>query len=212
MLGIRFAFKQGLSWQELVEASKDRRVDMFSSLAVTPERSEHLVFTEPYLALPVAIFARGDVSYIGGLDELHGEKVAVNAGYAVEEWLVRDYPEINLVRVATTREALEELPQGEVFAFVGNLAATGYYLDRMAGADIKVVGSTSYEYQQTMAVRDDWPLLQSTLQKALDAMPATRHNEIQRSWLALRYEPSFDYTLFWEVLAMAAIVLSAFLY
>ena len=64
------------------------------------------LFTEPYLSMPVNIFARNDVSYIGKLENLANKRVAVVEGYAVTEWLSRDHPEIQQVAVKSAVDAL----------------------------------------------------------------------------------------------------------
>ncbi|MBE0635825.1 transporter substrate-binding domain-containing protein, partial [Candidatus Bipolaricaulota bacterium] len=216
LLGIYFEIVSGLAKPDLIHQAQTREIDMLASLAATDERSQYLTFTRPYISLPVNIFTRDDVAYIASPGDLVGKRVAVVSGYAVEQWLAHDYPGIELVQTATTIEALERLQQQDVFAFVGNLVTTGYYLGLTKAVDIKVVGDTEYDYQQAMGVRSDWPLLASILQKALDAIPTSQQNEIQRSWLSVSYEYGFDYRRLWQVLIAAMIVVGviagAFLY
>ncbi|MBU1195714.1 MAG: transporter substrate-binding domain-containing protein [Proteobacteria bacterium] len=214
MLSIRFEVVTDLDWKNLVAGVKKGDIDMFSCLARTPERDAYLSFTQPYIKFPVAIFARDEVPYISDLKKLAGRKVAVVEGYAVHEWMARDHQEIELIPVKTTRMGLEKLQRGEVLAFVENLVTTGYYIGQMNMQGIKVVGNTPYEYSQAMAVRNDNPILRDILQKALDAIPKARENEIYQSWLAVnvRYEHGFDYTLLWQVLAASSILIFAFFY
>ncbi len=211
-LGVRFEFSPEPSWSVLVKQVKERKIDMFSCIAVTPERSEYLKFTQPYLKIPAKIFTSQQVSYIEDLSALEGKKVAVVAGYATQDWVSRDYPNVELILAQSTIEALEMLQRGEVFAFVGNQVTTGYYMGQAKVTNIKIAGDTPYEYAQTFGVRSDWPILESILQKALNATPADQHKKIQNSWLTVKYEHGFDYTLLWKILAVAALVFAFFLY
>lgn len=212
MLGIRFESVPDANWEQLTESDPKRQIDMVSCITETTERKEHLSFTQPFITFPAAIFAREDVPYVRGPGGLKGKRVAVVSGHAVEEWLARDYPEIHVKPVKTTGVALEKLLHCEVYAFVGNLATTGYTLSQMKLTGIKVAGNTPYECQQSMAVRNDWPVLKGILQKGLDAIPPARHDEINSKWFAVKYEYGFDYALLWRVLAGAAVVLGVVLY
>ncbi|MDM8535995.1 transporter substrate-binding domain-containing protein [Desulfobacterales bacterium HSG17] len=171
LLNIRFDIVPELSWTQLVAKVKNREVDMFSCLARTSERSNYLNFTRPYLSIPVVIFTKSNVTYINDLMELNGKKIAVVEGYAVQEWLSRDYPDIRLITTGTICESLERLVRGEVFAYVGNILTTSYYIRETGKFSIKVAGETPYSYDQTMAVRKDWPELVNILQKALNNSP-----------------------------------------
>ena len=209
MLGVRFESVPDLSWGELTEGVKKRDIDMFSCVAPTPSRREYVNFTEPYLTIPVAIFAGSDVGYIRDLGELKGRKVAVVAEYAIEEWVSLDHPDMELITFETAPEALEALREGDVYAFVGDIATTAYYIGRQKMVDVKVAGDTSYEYVLSMATRNDWPMLQGILQKALDVIPVERHNAINRKWQTVEYEHRFDYMRLWRVLAVVAAVIVA---
>lgn len=212
MLGVRFEISQDLSWSELVKHVKERKIDMFSSVAITPERSEYLKFTQPYIKIPAKVFTRQQVNYIKDLSVLEGKKVAIVAGYATQDWLTHDYPNIELILAQSIVDALEMLQRGEVFAFVGNQVTTGYYMGQAKITGIKIAGDTPYEFAQTFGVRSDWPILQSILQKALDATPSDQHNKIQNSWLTVKYELGFDYTLIWKILAIGTLIFAIFLY
>lgn len=128
MLKIRFEFAPEASWTQLVDRVKQRELDMFACISMTPEHSEYLTPTEPYLTIPIVVFTRDEVTYVGSLNELKGRKVAVVEGYSTHEFLVRDYPDMDIVPLSTTREALEKLEKNEVFAFVGNILAGSYYM------------------------------------------------------------------------------------
>jgi signal transduction histidine kinase len=64
----------------------------------------------------------------------------------------------------------------------------------------------------SMGIRSDWPLFVGILQKALDAIPETRKNEIYKKWISVKYEHGFDYSLLWKILIPSLIVLSLVIY
>ncbi len=212
MLGIRFEPARDLNWQEIMNRARKKEIDLVTSVVKTPQRSDSLRFTQPYISMPVVIFTRNDINYIGSMNELEGRKVAVVKKYAVEEWITDDFPKIKLVLTGTIEEAFEKLEKGEVHACIGSILVGSYYLGKLQFGTIKVSGETPYTYKLSMGVRSDWPLFAGILQKALDAIPETRQNEIYKKWISVKYEHGFDYSLFWKILIPSIIVLSLVIY
>jgi len=206
-LGVKFERVRNLTWQEAYVRLKRWEIDMTTSVAVTPQRAEFWVFTQPYMRIPIVIIAQSTVTYIADMQELAGKKVAVVEDYAVSEWIPRDFPDIQLVRVKTAQEGLERLKRGEVFAYIDNMLVVGYYMAKLKMATLKIAGETPYVNAQCMAVRKDWPLLAVMLDKALGSISQTERNEIYRKWVPLRYEHGFDYTLFRQALTIFTMIL-----
>jgi len=199
LLGLKFDVATGLTWQESLAAVEHGELDLFSSMARTPDREIKFHFTEPYLTMPVNIFAHSDVAYIGNLKGLTGKRVAVVEGFAIHEWLSDNHPDIILEPVPSLPKALEMLASGQVHAFVGNVMTTSYYINKLKLKQIRVAGETPYANKQAMAVRQDWPILSGILQKALDAIPPNERDMIFNSWVSIKYEHGFDYSLLWKI-------------
>ncbi len=207
-LGIRFLWVHGLNWQEAYDRLKRREIDMTTSVAVTPERNQFWSFTKPYMKIPIVIVAGTNVTYISDMRELDGKKVAIVDGYAVSDWIPRDFPEIHLVRLPSALECLKALQRGDVFAYVDNMLVVGYYMAQLKMTTLKIAGETPYVNAQCMAVRKDWAPLAGILQKALASISETERSEIYRKWLPIRYEHGFDYTMLWYALAVFALMLA----
>ncbi len=206
-LGVKFEWVRNLSWQEAYARLKRGEIDMTTSVAATPERKEFWAFTKPYMRMPIVIATHPDVTFIAHMRELAGKNVAVVEGYAVTDWIPRDFPEIRLVRVQTAQEGLEALQRGQVFACVDNLLVIGYVQAKLKTTNIKIAGETPYVNAQSMAVRKDWAILAEMLDKALDSVSEAERNDIYRKWLPIRYEHGFNYTLLWQALALFGVVL-----
>ena len=208
-LGVKFVRVGHLSWQEAYSRLKRWKIDMTTSVAATPERTRFWAFTKPYMRIPIVIATLPDIPYIADMRELAGKQVAVVEGYAAGDWIPRDFPQIRLVRVKTAQEGLEALQRGGVSAYVDSLLSIGYYQTKMKVTNIKIAGETPYVNAQCMAVRKDWAILAGILDKALDSIPETERNDIYRKWVPIRYEHGFRYTLFWQTLAVFAVILLA---
>lgn len=210
-LGVTFELVNNISWQESYNLLKTWDIDMTTSVALTEEREKFWVFTKPYMTVPIVILTRSDVTYISSVSELKGHRVAVEKGHVAEEWINRDHPEIELIRVENVKEGIDLLRNGDVFAFIDNMLVIGYYLAKLKSVDLKIAGWTPYVNAQAMAVRKDWPVLASILQKALDSIPESQVNGIYKKWVPLRYEHGFDYGLAWKGLVLAFLIISGLL-
>lgn len=210
MLGIQFELVSGYNWSELLIEGQRGEVDLFSCLTSTVERRKYLNFTDPYLTLPIFLFARESTKYISDLSELRGKKVSVVEGYAVQEYLERDYPEMDLVLAENIDECIAKLHKREADAVVCSLFAGSQSVSRTGIYDVKVVGDTPYKYRLSMGVRKDWDVFVAILNNALKAISESERAKIFDKWVSVEYERELDYSLLWKSL-MGVMVVVAFL-
>ena len=211
-LGIRFDVEKEMPWSEVVDAVKNRELDMFSCVVATTQRREYADFTRPYLSFPMVIVTSDQVAYVNGIRDLKSETVAVVRGYATQDLLEKDHPELDLYLADNVADALEKLSHGKVYAYIGNIATVSDVIRREGLTNIKISGETPYSYELSMAVRNDWPEFTPILQKALDSITEQERDQIYRKWIKLRYEHGFDYQLLWEILALVSLVIAVILF
>ncbi len=211
LLGVRFEVTTDLSWTEVMRKIKARELDMLAMAAQTPERSQYLNFTRPYIRSPMVIVTRLDVDYLPDPSWLRGQTVAVVGGYASYEWLRHSYPELDVQVVDTTSEGLEQVATGHSFALVDNLASVSFLIRERGLSNLKVSGQLPMAFDLALASRNDWPLLQGILEKALDAIPQAEKDTIYHRWIHLRYDIQIDYQWLWKVLVGAGLLLFAIL-
>ncbi len=207
-LRLRLEFVEAPSWAAAFAQFDRRQLDLLPAVAATPSRRQRFDLTEPYVSFPAAIFAAADVAYLGGIEALQGKVVAVIESEAAHDWLREQEPDIPLLPVADTTAALRAVARGEAFAFVGNLAATSYYIGASGLTEIKVLGETPFVYRLGMAVHRDEPLLAAILQKGLDAIPRHERDAIYHDWISIRYQVEAGWGLLSGVVAGAALLLA----
>jgi len=206
-LGIEFDVEKEKPWSEVVESVKSGELDMYSCVVSTLQRREYANFTEPYLSFPMVIVTSDQVAYVNGIKDLKNETVAVVRGYATQDLLEKDHPELELYLADNVADALEKLSVGKVYAYIGNIATVSHVIKRDGITNIKISGDTPYNYELSMGVRKNWPELIPILQKALDSITEQEHDQIYRNWIKLRYEHGFDYDLLWKILAGVFLVI-----
>jgi len=200
------------SWQDVINMAHKGTADLFPAMSRTVERDQQFEFTRPYISFPIVIFAKDKMHYIGDLKELHKKKVAVIKGHAVDEWLTRDHPEIDIIRKRNVHEVIEKLQSGVVDAVVGNILTISNCISKHGYSNLRVVGETPYSYDLCFAVRREMASLIPILQKGLDTITESEGNQILRRWISIKYEHGFDYALIWKGVIAAAIIILLILF
>jgi polar amino acid transport system substrate-binding protein len=207
MLDIELTYATSLSWSQVIQGAKAGDIDLLPALNPSPERSKYLNFSQPYLHFPFMVFTRRDAPLITGINDLGDSNIAVERGYITVEYLNNDHPELNLKEMETTTDALRALASGEVDAYIGNLTIGSHLIDKLGLGNLKVAAPTPYAHNLAIGVRKDWPELQSIVDKALTAIDENERRAIRQGSLAIRYDVEVDYTLLWQVLAIAGTLL-----
>lgn len=208
-LGCKFKLVPYATWDEILQAAKDRRIDMIFAAQQTPERSNYLLFSQPYIELANMILVRQDRRGGSNLKELKGWKVAVSRGSAVHESLRHNHPQMDLHPVPDEVTGLAKVSMGEVDAMVLEVSRASYYIEKMGILNLRVSGQADIPYQLRFAVRSDWPTLQVVLDKGLSMITAEVRRSIHRKWVFVSDRSLFDSQVFWisSIGALVAIVL-----
>ncbi len=194
------------SWEDVMEKVKTRDIDLLPALVKTESREKHLNFTDPYLNFPLVIFTRENTTHVNNIMDLKQKRIIVESSYITHELLLSNHPDIKLITVASTGEALRRLAEGEGDAYMGNLVVASYLIGQHGYTNLKVAAPTDYAYDLRIGVRKDWPELIPILQRALDNISTEQKTAILQKWLTVNYHLKSDYRLVWQV-AIAAIIL-----
>lgn len=188
-LGIRIDVVPQENWSQALQSVRERKTAILAAAASTPDRSQYMNFTQPYLELPAAIIVNNNTHDISAMEDLEGRKVAVVKDYGTHDYLERYHSKVDLLPVADISSGLYSLFFGEVDAFIVNVASASYYIEKLAIQNLRVVGESGYVYKLTMASRSDWPILNGLLQKSIDSISNEERQSIYRKWVALKAEP-----------------------
>ncbi|MCG8080344.1 MAG: transporter substrate-binding domain-containing protein [Candidatus Thiodiazotropha taylori] len=210
VLHLSIDVKKDLTWQEVLDAARNRQLDLLPALVDTPERREFLDFTQPYLDFPFVIFVGDKYPFVNGLEDFVGRKIGVVKGYVAEEFLKQDYPGIELILVPNALNGLQRLALNEIDGYVGNLTVGSHLIRKNGLTNIKVGAPTPYQYQLSVGVRKDWPILVEVLDEAIRSMTEEQKNEIKQRWMSIRYDVAVDYTTVWRVIGAALSVVLVF--
>ncbi len=211
-LGIRFEVSPRRAWQEITDMVANKELDILSCAMETEQRQKYAIFTQPYISHPMIIVTRDNIDFVEGIDGLAGKKVSIEKGYGSYDLMLDRHPEVNIIPYTDSLSAMMAVSNGEVFAYIGNIATMSYVARQNGITNIKISGQVPYRFDLSIGVRDDWPEFIPILQKALNSITREEHNQIRNKWIAIDVEKPFNYTIIWQVGSLVIIILVSFLF
>lgn len=193
-LGVEFEIITDKPWHEIMAMAQRGELDMLSCLNMSPERSEYLLFSQPYITNPVVIVNANRYGYIGSLDKLKGKTVAVEKNYHIQESLTQNYPEITLLLTDTTTEALKKVATDEADAYIGDVAYTNYAIKQANLINLQFSGQTQQYNAYRMGINPVHPQLQSIINKVLNTVSVEEQRRIEQTWMGLSIEKGISTT------------------
>lgn len=172
-------------WAAHMEKLKTGSLDVAPGLNKTTKRLKDFTFTKPYIEYYSAIFTKSDREDINTPADLKGKTVALEKGYAIAKNLPTDRPDINIILVNSTQEALEAVSTGKVDAYIGNQVVASYLIKKFTLPNLKLTSlwRTDLPGQLRFAVDKNNPILRDILQKGLDAITKKEREAILSTYL-----------------------------
>jgi len=202
-IGIKFEWVGNKNWQEAFAALDSGQAYVVSGSVYTSERAKVYHFTDPYMHSTSAIFTRKDFGFIGNMENLKGRKIAQEKGFATTEKIRRDFPNIEIIDVNSSVEALKLVSSGVADAYVGDIPTTAYHIATGNMPQIIVAGETPYVSDTGMAISLDQPILASVMRKAMSSISEVERNAIASRWLALKIDEQVNTKLIAKLTAGA---------
>ena len=205
--GIVFEAATDLTWNEAYELAVEGELDVLPCVSHTPIREQYFLFSEPYYTFQRAIFINEDTKNISSINDLFSSAVAVQSNSSHHTYLLAQYPDITLSLYPDVPSAIQAVSDGREKAFIGNFATTNYLIKSSGTTNLSYIRMEAAEdgsQSLYFAVRKDWPLLVSILDKALADIDTEERIAIDNKWLGV--ENAQDYTWLWQALLVLAVL------
>ena len=200
------------TWTESLYNMKERKCDILPIAMELPERKSSMNFTRPYIIEPFVIVTKESELFIKDSKELSHKKIGSVKNYAFSSVLKSQNPLLELVEVKSTKEGLEKVRNGELFGYIDTMPVVGYMMQKHSMIDLKIAGKLEFDINLSIATRNDEPILNEIMQKALDTISEDRKRTIIGKWISIKITQEFDYDMFWKVLGVFVIILLVILY
>lgn len=208
--GLNMVVNTKKTWSEAYEAAVEKELDVLPCISKTSEREQYFSFSNPYYNFQRVIVVKNENKTIKGLDDLSNIKVAVQKDSSHSSYL-KEFPKIELSTYDTVETALSAVANGTETAFVGNLATSSYIIKSKGLTELKYIKIASEEKQSLyFAVRNDWPVLVSIINKGLASITEEERMSIYNKWINV--ENKIDYGPIIQVAVAIAVAILIILF
>jgi len=211
-LAVEFQTSPKKPWFETINMVKQRELDVMTAVMETEDRKTFAAFTKPYLSQPVVIITGAKRVYVDGIKGLAGTKVALTKGFALNQMIMHEHPELDVAFFDSALSALRAVANGQAFAYLGSIATSNHLIRTYGISHLKISGSTIYRHELSFGVRSDWIELVSILQKALDSISEEEKNAIFQKWFSMEMPTHTDYSGLWQIVGLLVLMLIIVLY
>jgi PAS domain S-box-containing protein len=196
-LGIEVEYVTGPSWDEFLAMVKRKELDVMLNIVKTEDRMKYLLYTETYIKSSNVIVSSENKPY-ETIEALFGKTVAFPKGFFYEEGLAKSYPQIKRLPVEDTLASLKAVTFGRADAALGEVAVVRTLINKNLLTGLRISGEVSIGNPDLtnlrIGVRNDWPLLQSALMKAMAAITPQTMNQIRQKWVVVDRPPTAQKT------------------
>lgn len=210
--GMETTFVPSSTWAGVLEAIKTKTADVTLGTSISKDKEPYAIFSKPYASFPNVIVTDKTINFLPGLKALEGKRVAIGEGYSVIESVTSHYPSITVVEVEDTREALKLLSRGRVDAVIDILPVVAYLINADHHVDLKISGTTEFDFEVRMMIRNDYPELKTIIDKAIDAITPAERQRILNHYISITYEDRINYTWIYGIVVGALFIISIFVY
>jgi len=192
--GLRFAFVNGLSWEELTRNFRHGEIDILQSVIPTRQNEGWGLFSESYAHLPFALVSSNNAEPVSSLAELRGRRLAIPKDWSITPAIKAAFPEIKIIEAGGTLGALRAVIFGRADAAIDNEVilrhvAAYYYLSGLHFESAPDLGQLELPDTLRVVVRYDQPELLALINRAIDAIGETQRDYLVTQWLDFETGP-----------------------
>ncbi|WP_294966534.1 transporter substrate-binding domain-containing protein [Sulfurimonas sp.] len=199
-------------WSQSLQNIRDRKCDILPVAMDLPGRRDAMNFTKPYVTEPFVVATKVEEQFIKESKELSNKKIGIVKSYAFIEVLKKKVPSIQIIEVKNTKEGLEKVSSGELFGYVDTMPTISYGIQKYSIIDLKIAGRLEFDITLNIASRNDEPILNTIMQKALDSISEEQKHALVGRWVSIKVAQEFNYTLLWQISGVFIIIVLLVLY
>ncbi|MDZ7818213.1 MAG: transporter substrate-binding domain-containing protein [Aliarcobacter sp.] len=170
--GLKFEFvkfNDGVNFQLVLDALRNKEIDMIDGTGKTADRASYSLFSEPLMKVSLAIISNKSKKYTS-LNELKNKIIVLAKGSTASEYLKEILPNGKYIYTEGLNEAIALIENKQADAFVDNIVVLDYLIKNFYYKDVQVSGITDYDFTIYALIRNDYKILQSILNKAIKSI------------------------------------------
>ncbi|QEP43118.1 PAS domain S-box protein [Ectothiorhodospiraceae bacterium BW-2] len=203
-----------LPFAAILEMMQQGQTDIYPSTTRTADREAYALFSASYEEFPIAVATRASSDYLFNAASLNGKPVAVGRNYSAYHLLRHHYPQIDLIQVENTHQALQQVINGNAFAAVDILPVLQHHLANFSAHELKLAGVTDILFPLQLMVRKEHAQLLPLLNRAIRAITPQERKKIDEKWMVRQIitKTTTDYTLLWQLISLFLLITLTILY
>ena len=196
-LNFKFDILRIKTWDEVLKKAENKEVDVLCAFSKTKEREQFMLFSEPYVTIPVVILTRDDFKGDLKLETMKDLKVTFTKGWVVEDYLVKNYSHLNMFPSIDSDAALNSLITHKADVWVTPLTVASIKIEETGVTNVRIAGKTDLSFKLAIASRKDMPMLHNILKKGLVLISEEEKSDIFNKWIHIRQQSIFKSKKFW---------------
>jgi len=187
-LGLKVQAIDGLSYAESLEAIKNVEADLLNDYSSYGPERDFVIETRPVHISPFVVVGRVTSENIREINDLADKRLVLVKGFQQTRSIQDRYPEFSIFLVNNIDQAYQALRSNEADYYIDNATHAGYYITKYLVSDLSIKGELSEEELGQLslhfAVRSDYPLLHSAIEKTLETLSTADYERLRFKWLA----------------------------
>lgn len=180
--GLKFDVQRGDSVDDLIGQIKDGKADVLATAIPSAELEDELRFTRPYLANPFVLVVPLRAKTLT-LDQMAGKRLALVRGNVLREFLLEQFPRVQLVAAQNAADAMAMVAAGTADAAINPLISARYMISRQYRDTLQVTSTVgTLPAHVALATNRDALALHSILDKALLSITPEEMDELTNRW------------------------------
>lgn len=211
---ISFRYVPVKSWKECIELSKEKKVDLAAFIISSPNKHLHLIPSHKVIDGFIGIATKINEPFSPDFHNLDTQKIAFIKGQkSVQSFVKGKFPNIHIVLVDSIDDGLKLVAEGKVYGYADETYSLAYNILNLYNNELKIIGKISdIPISGSLGVHKDDPILLHIINKAVDYVDQEEIRHIVHSWISVRIENGFDYTLLIQIISFFFVVFLVSIY
>ncbi|MDO6515069.1 EAL domain-containing protein [Neptuniibacter sp. 2_MG-2023] len=182
--GLNFEIISGFTWNELLTMQLNQRLDLLPAIYWSPQRDQLMHYTSSYIKLRHYAFTKSDREDIKSMQDLQGKTIAIPTGFSYLDTLKKTHPNITILEVKSTLEAIDAVITGQADTLVESTTIINYYLNENHIYGLKPAFAAEFDVDQVyMAARSGLPILATIINKVLESITPEEKKQLTDRWV-----------------------------
>ena len=201
---IPFRYVPVKTWKECIGLSQRKKVDIAAMIISSPNQHVHLNPSHTIIDGYIGIATKINEPLFHGLSNLNTQKVAfLNGQTSVQRYVKRKFPHIRVVLVDSIEEGLRLVAEGDVYGYADETYSLAYNILNLYNNELKILSRVdATPISGSIGVHKDETVLLRIINKAVNEVDEQKIRDIVHSWISVRVENGFDYTLLIEIVSL----------